>query len=146
MNAEDRIRHSICEIQAETFALSCDMGLDSEKFIEAYMTRPTSADMDRRYDRLHWMGAAYTLEDLETYGKLPEGEVWDPQAMYWMGFLYRFWHFETGLSSREIYKIADARTLAKTWYGMHTVDFPEAVRLLTEAYHARKDAGEAPAP
>lgn len=83
---------------------------------------------------------------IETYGKLPEGEVWDPQAMYWMGFLYRFWHFETGLPSREIYRIADARTLARAWYGMHTVDFPEAVRLFTEAHHALKDAGEAPAP
>lgn len=137
MNEEAMLQHFICENQAELFSFSCLEELDSKRFIEAYMASPTAVAMDQDYSRFHWMGAAYTLADLESYGKLPKGEVWDRQAMYWMGFLYRFWHFKTGLSSAEIYRRADADTLAYSYYGLHTLDFPMVIDRLTEDWQAK---------
>jgi hypothetical protein len=59
--------------------------------------------------------------------------------MYWAGYTYRYWHYLTGESSKEIYKQADAAIMDDTYLGFHTLDVAMAVEDLIEI-HKQKTA------
>ena len=54
------------------------------------------------------------------------------EVMYWAGYTYRYWHYYTGESSKEIYRIADAETMNDCWLGFHTMDVEMAIEDLKE--------------
>ena len=62
-----------------------------------------------------------------------QGIVFDSETLYWAGYLYRYWHFYTGESSKVIYKQADAQTVNAMYYGYHTLDIEMAIDRLKEA-------------
>ena len=66
-----------------------------------------------------------------------QGVVFDSETLYWAGYLYRYWHFYTGESSREIYKQADAQIVNTMFYGYHTLDIEMAIDRLKEAKKKR---------
>ena len=98
------------------------------------MNSNTAVGMDSEFDHSQWAGAGYLMEELEDdAGGLPRSDkIYDPEAMYWMGYLYRYWHFYTGESSKEIYKRIDAATMALIYPGYHTLDPQEAIDRLLE--------------
>ena len=57
--------------------------------------------------------------------------------MYWTGYIYRYWHYYTGESSKDIYKIADAKTMNECWLGFHTLDVEMAIDDLKEIYRQK---------
>ena len=48
--------------------------------------------------------------------------------------MYRFWHFYTGESSKEIYKQAPAETMLITYLSYHTLSVEMAIDRLKESY------------
>lgn len=130
----DNIQLSICKEQASLFEMAAIQGLDCDRFVEFYMNSSTAAGMDSEFDHSQWAGAGYLMEELEDdSGGLPRSDkIYDPEAMYWMGYLYRYWHFYTGESSKEIYKHVDAATMALIYPGYHTLDPQEAIDRLLE--------------
>ena len=59
--------------------------------------------------------------------------------MYWTGYTYRYWHYYTNQCSREIYSIADAKTMNECWLGFHTFDVEMAIDDLKEIYKQKCD-------
>lgn len=88
------------------------------------------------YDRLQWAGEEYILEELndEAGGLKRAGTTYSSEVMYWIGYTYRYWHYYTSEYSREIYKIADAKTMSECWLGFHTFDVEMAIDDLKEIY------------
>lgn len=123
----DNIQFSICKEQADLFEMAAEQGLDCERFVKAYMNSDTAAGMDSVFDHSQWAGAAYLMEELkDRSGGLPRSDApFNPESMYWMGYIYRYWHFYTGESSKEIYRHTDAATMDLVYPGYHTLD-PEA--------------------
>lgn len=71
------------------------------------------------------------------------GEIYDKEALYWMGYIYRYWHFYTGENSREIYKQAPAKTMNVVYLMYHTMSPEMAIDRLKESYSIDdKTAGE----
>lgn len=105
----DRFQFQLCDIQGRLFELSVKHGLDSAEFIKAFMTSQCAVSLDDTYDRLQWAG-----------------------------YLYRYWHFYTGQSSKEIFTIADANMMNEAWLGFHTLDNEMAIDDLMEIYEQRK--------
>ena len=105
-------------------------------FIEAFMNSKAAASHDDVYDRLQWAGEEYILEELadEVLCLKVAGTTYSLEVMYWAGYTYRYWHYYTGESSREIYHIADARTMQACWPCFHTLDVKMAVDDLKELY------------
>ena len=62
-----------------------------------------------------------------------EGIVYDVETLYWIGYLYRYWHFYTVESSKEIFKIANAKKLNILYLRYHTLSLEMAIDLLKEA-------------
>ena len=59
--------------------------------------------------------------------------------MYWAGYVYRYWHYYTNQTSREIYRIADAETMNSCWLGFHTMDVEMAIDDLREIYRLKSE-------
>ncbi len=127
-------KRQLCDIQGRLFELAQKAGLDCPSFIEAFMNSRAAAALDDVYDRLQWAGEEYILEELneEVRGLKAAGTVYSLEAMYWTGYTYRYWHYYTGESSREIYQTADAGTMNECWPGFHTLDVEMAVDDLKE--------------
>lgn len=117
----------LCEVQGRLFENSVKAGYDSVEFIEKFMNSETARHLDMDYDRLQWMGEQYLLSELDDEVHLKKGKTLNPEMMFWTGYLYRFWHYYTKESSREIVQIADSDTMRGCWYGYHTLDPKMAV-------------------
>ena len=84
----------LCDIQGRLFELSGVKGYDSGTFIKAFMTSEVAQGMDSKFNRMQWAGEEYLLAELaETVELTKTGNVFDREALYWSGYLYRFWHF-----------------------------------------------------
>lgn len=134
------LKRQLCDVQGRLFELSLKSGYDSQRFVELYMNSETVEYLDKPYDRMQWAGEEYILENLvEEAGEISvTGKKFPKEVMYWMGYIYRYWHFHTGESSREIYKQADAQTMYETYLGFHTLDNAMAVEKLKEIYEQKR--------
>lgn len=133
-------KRQLCDIQGRLFELALKEGYDCPEFIRAFMNSRAAEALDDVYDRLQWAGEEYILEELadETNGLKKAGEIYNREVMYWAGYTYRYWHYYTNESSREIYQIADARTMNECWLGFHTLDVEMAIDDLKEIYEQKK--------
>lgn len=128
---------ALCDTQGQLFELAAERGYASETFIKAYMTSAVAADMDKEFHHIQWAGKAYILSRMEdelSDQLIKDGEVFDKEALYWMGYIYRYWHFYTGENSREIYKQAQAKTMNVVYLMYHTMSPEMAIDRLKEAY------------
>lgn len=128
------LEYQLCDIQGRLFELSLKNGYDSAVFIGAFMNSKTAAALDDTYDRLQWAGEEYILEELiaETGESLKIGQVFGNEVLFWAGYLYRYWHYAVGESSKEIYRVANADLINSTWLAFHTMDPQMAIENLKE--------------
>jgi hypothetical protein len=135
-------KRQLCDIQGRLFELAQKGGFDCPAFIESFMNSKAAAALDDVYDRLQWAGEEYILEELddEVCGLKKAGTLYSLEVMYWTGYVYRYWHYYTNESSREIYKTADATTMNDCWLGFHTLDVEMAIDDLKEIYEERNSS------
>lgn len=134
-------QRQLCDIQGRLFELALKNGYDCPAFIETFMNSQTAACLDDSYDRLHWAGEEYILEELdeEAHGLKKAGVTYTDEVMYWIGYTYRYWHYYTGKSSRDIYEIASAKTMNECWLGFHTLDTEMAIDNLREIHYSKAE-------
>lgn len=131
------LQMTLCDTQGQLFELAAERGYASETFIKAYMTSAVAADMDKEFHHIQWAGKAYILSRMEdelSDQLVKGGEIYDKEALYWMGYIYRYWHFYTGESSREIYKQAPAKTMNVVYLMYHTMSPEMAIDRLKETH------------
>lgn len=128
----DALELKLCDIQGRLFELSLAKGYDSEKFVSAFMTSDVAKHLDSEYNRLQWAGEEYVLEELLSEKGITSGETIDREMLYWSGYLYRYWHFYTGESSKEIYKQAPIKTMKVVYLMYHTMSPEMAIDRLKE--------------
>lgn len=131
------LKSALADTQGQLFELSREKGFASEQFIKAFMLSDIAADLDSEFNHVQWAGKEYIMERIteELADKLTtDGEVFDRERLYWTGYVYRFWHFYTGESSKEIYKQAPAETMRITYLSYHTLSVEMAIDRLKESY------------
>jgi hypothetical protein len=115
-------------------------GFASIEFIDLFMKSTCAADLDMEFNRLQWLGEEYIMEELidEVGDKLVPGRQYSEDAMFWAGYIYRYWHFLTGESSKEISKQASGEKMIRVYPAYHTfANMDLAVELLKEDAAAR---------
>ena len=65
--------------------------------------------------------------DYSAKNSLADGKIYPKEVLYWMGYLYRFWHIYTGESSARIYRQAPAAAMNRNYLLFHTMDPAMAV-------------------
>ncbi len=125
----DLQKRQLCVIQGRLFELALKNGYDCPAFMESFMVSRTASALNDVYDHLQWAGEEYIPEELndETGGLKKAGTIYSMEVMYWAGYLYRYWHYYTGQSSVDIYRIADAQAINTCWAGFHTLDVEMAI-------------------
>lgn len=136
----NEIELKLCDIQGRLFELSVDKQLGSAIFIKTFMNSETANALDSTYNRMQWAGEEYLLEEIiETAGdKLSEkSEVYSKDVIYWIGYIYRCWHYYTKESSKAIYRQAPVETMKKNYMMFHTMAPEVAIEDLREIYRQR---------
>ena len=137
----DGFKRQLCDIQGRLFENTLKKKLDSKDFINKFMNSKTCEYFDLPYDRHQWAGEEYLLEELlDEVSVNQAGELFGREELYWMGFVYRAWHFLTGEDSREIYLQADVKLMKDCYPGFHTLDVAMAVEDLKEISRQKKAA------
>lgn len=131
---------TLCDMQGKLFEMSANEGFSSEAFIKTFMLSNTAADLDKLFNHMQWAGQGYIIDRLREQNAdtlETDGELYDNETLYWSGYLYRYWHFYTGETSKEIYKQAPAKTMRAMYLMYHTMSPEMAIDRLKETY-ARK--------
>lgn len=128
---------TLADMQGKLFEMSSEKGYDSASFIKAFMRSEIAEDLDSEFNHMQWAGEGYIMERIED--ELREklvigGEIYDNERLYWMGYVYRSWHFYTGENSKQIYKQAPAKTMQIMYLGYHTLSVELAIDKLKETY------------
>ena len=127
----------LCDIQGRLFELSGEKAIPSAAFIRAFMSSAVAKELDSRYNRTQWMGEEYLLEEILSDSKEPfpeTGEVYQKDILYWIGYIYRYWHFYTGEGSSKIIRQAPVDTMKRNFMMFHTMDPALAIEKLKEIH------------
>ena len=133
----DAFELKLCDIQGRLFELFANTEYDAESLVKAFMNGEIAKNLDSEYNRMQWAGEEYLLEELIATCKdklTVKRETFLKDVLFWMGYVYRYWNFYTGESSREIYKQAPAKTMNVVYLMYHTMSPEMAIDRLKEAY------------
>jgi hypothetical protein len=137
----NEIELKLCDIQGRLFELSAEKKYNSAEFIKTFMKSDTVKALDSSYNRMQWAGEEYLLDEVVSNAGddiTTEGEVLSKDVLYWIGYIYRYWHCYNGESSKNIYKQASVTTMKRNYMMFHTMDPALAVEDLKEIYNQKK--------
>lgn len=138
----NELQLKLCDIQGRLFELSVDKNYGSANFVKTFMNSDVAKALDSTYNRMQWAGEEYLLEELtavEEHKVTKEGEVYSKEILYWMGYLYRYWHYYTNENSSKIYKQAPAGTMKRNYLMFHTMAPELAIEDLKEIHGQNTD-------
>ncbi len=136
----DELQIKLCDIQGRLFELSAEKKIPSAAFIKAFMISDVAKALDSRYNRMQWMGEEYLLDEvISSAGDslTGAGEVYQKDVLYWIGYIYRYWHYYTGESSTKILRQASASTMKRNYMMFHTMDPVVAIEDLKEIHQQK---------
>lgn len=110
----NELQLKMCDIQGRLFELSTDKEYGSANFVKVFMNSEVAKALDSTYNRMQ--------QDI----------------LYWIGYLYRFWHYYTNEDSAKIYKQAPVGTLKRNYMMFHTMAPELAVENLKEIYTQKR--------
>ena len=136
MRKMDSLGLKMCSYQAVLFENSIEKTECSSRiFIRRFMNSKLAKRMDSMgfmYDSLDVSDAIDEIE--EQYGVSSYGtEKFTVNEMHWIGYIYRYWSYVTGKSSKEIYKIIKGEDLRKLYFPYHSLDPLQAIERIMEA-------------
>ena len=136
----DSLESSLCQMQGHLFELSAEKGYDSEAFVKAFMNSCIAEDLDKTFNHTQWAGEEYLLSRLaeEHPEAIRKGTLYDAETLYWSGYLYRYWHFYTGESSKAVYKQAPITIMKQVYLPYHALSIEMAIDRLKETYAEKK--------
>jgi len=126
-----------CETQGELFGdcqfydkYPCNAGDFIVKFMSSYI----AADMDGDLSPYHTWGTQQLFDEMflafDSIGRIDE--ILDPDMMYWIGYITRYWTWWLGTPSRVIIESCTFEFLCKV-YPFHTLGPQEAILKIMEA-------------
>ncbi len=126
----------LCELQGKIFERSVGKyETSSAVFVRRFMNSDFAARMDRIgfIDRPTDEQEAFASLDTQ-YGRSQYGsELFSPEEMFWIGYIYRYWVCAYGVSSKAVYKMSNVHEMHSVYYAYHTLDPLQAVQRLIEA-------------
>ena len=130
-----KIEIQLCDIQGRLFRLSARRGISSAEFVKVFMKSATAKALDSTYNRMQWAGEEYLLEEVidearDRFEKM--GEVYSDELIYWIGYIYRYWHYVTGESSKEIYKQISVKIMKQNYEKLYILMPEEVIAKLKE--------------
>ena len=137
----NELQLKLCDIQGRLFELSAEKKYNSTAFIKAFMMSDTAKELDSKYNRMQWAGEEYLLEEVASVAGeslTRNGEIFSADVLYWIGYIYRYWHYYNGEDSAKIYKQAPVQTMKRNYMIFHTMDPVLAIEDLKEIHNQKQ--------
>ncbi len=137
----DALELKLCDIQGRLFELFSNTEYDEESLAKAFMNSEISENLDSEYNRMQWAGEEYLLEELVANCRdklIVKKEKISKDVLFWIGYVYRYWHFYTNEESKKIYKQAPFDTMNVNYLMFHTMDVEMAIDNLKEIFNQKK--------
>ena len=98
------------------------------------MNSDVAASMDNTLSPFHNTSTLQIGESLlkECEVNSFKGEYRNSDILYWTGYIYRYWVWWLGMSSKEVYAKADYETMSTLYSYLHTVSPELAISKLNE--------------
>ena len=125
----------LCDVQGRLFVLSVTNGYDSEKFVKTFMKSVTSKELDSSYNGKQCFGEEYLFDEvIENAGDMfkEKEKIYSSECIYWIGYIYRYWHYYTKESSKEIYKQAPVKVMKQNYEQLYMMIPEEVIEILKE--------------
>jgi len=136
MRKMDSYGLNLCKFQAELFEQSlAETECSSKIFIRRFMLSELAKRMDKEgflFDAVTISDALHELEmqfGVSEYGQIRFGK----EELYWMGYIYRYWSYISGKSSKQLYKIVKPEELRKLYFPYHSLDSEQAIERIKES-------------
>ena len=130
------IQRIICETQGEIFRCANEWRLNMDEFVPLYMHSVfCKRAMDGIYSRFQMADGEECLDYIlkEIHPSILNEIHYNEQAMFWVGFTYRQLTFRLrDIPSKIIYDRLPFFSLAKQYYGLHTIDEEIAIDIIIE--------------
>lgn len=136
MKKMDSYGLKLCKFQAELFQKSMN---ETECGSKIFIRRFMYSDVAKRMDKEGFLYGAIDVIDVineieiefgpSSYGK----EKFHGEELYWTGYIYRYWSYISGQSSKQIYKIVKPDELKKLYFPYHSLDPEQAIERIKES-------------
>lgn len=123
----------LCDVQGRLFVLSVTNGYGSDIFVKTFMKSVTAKELDSSYNCKQCFGEEYLFDEvIEMAGDVfkESDEVYSLECIYWIGYIYRYWHYVTGESSKEIYKQAPIKVMKQNYARIYMRTPEEVIEVL----------------
>ena len=133
----------LCRMQGALFEASLELcACSSPVFVRRFMNSRLAVRFDDGAVRFEASTMSALADELEAqYGPSTYGRArYGAEVMYWMGYVYRYWCIRSGLSSKRVYKIIQAREMGELYYPYHSLDPVQAIERICEAKGAPSEA------
>lgn len=135
----NELQLKMCDIQGRLFELSADRNFSSSAFIKAFMTSSVAKSLDSKFNHMQWAGEEYLLDEIVASADkktfIANSEILSKDVLYWIGYIYRYWHYYTGEDSAKIYKQAPYDIMKRNYMMFHTMAPEIAVDDLKEIFN-----------
>lgn len=138
----NELQLKLCDIQGRLFELSAEKKYNSAAFIKAFMMSDTAKELDSKYNLTQWAGEEYLLEEVASVAGeslTRNGEIFSADVLYWIGYIYCYWHYYNGEDSAKIYKQAPVQTMKRNYMMFHTMDPELAIEDLKEIHNQKSN-------
>lgn len=82
---------------------------------------------------MQWAGEEYLLEEVidEARDRFEKpGDAYSEELIYWIGYIYRYWHYVAGESSKEIIKLAPVKVMKQKYARLYMMTPEEVIGIL----------------
>lgn len=136
MKEMDNYGLKLCQFQAELFQKSIgETKCSSKIFIRRFMLSDVAKRMDKvgfLYNVTDTVDAFIEIEN--QFGASDYGIVkFEEEELYWIGYIYRYWSYITGMSSKQLYRLVKPEELKKVYFPYHSLDPALAIERIKEA-------------
>lgn len=132
----------LCQLQAKLFEDSIDMtGCSSAVFIRRFMFSDIALSFDDKTYLLHADSNEKVFASLiEQFGDSEYGSLkYTSDQMFWIGYVYRCFSIVHDLSSKQVYRMIDARKIVEYYNIYHTYDIVDATQRIAENIGYQKE-------
>ena len=131
---DEEINHFICCNMGKLYVMAVDMGFNLQDFSDKFLTSHfCTRSLDTPYSRFQNeeedVSMDYLLREISPR-KEESGYAFSDEVAFWIGFIYRFLYFKTGLSSSELKEKVPFSYLEAKAYGLLTLDEEESLDII----------------
>lgn len=137
-NSKDKldleIENMICCTTGKLYVMANNMGFNMNNFSDLFLTSKfCSHAFDSPYSRFQTededVSMDYLLKEISPQ-KEKSNEMLTEDAAFWIGFIYRYLYFKTGIQSSILKDKVTFEYLQRKFYGLSTIDEKNAVDII----------------